>query len=333
VPPVTTAFQAGQSFGGRNLARAMAQPMIAVKTDIGDGKDPAQALKEGRAKLVALTGLATDSAAREAQRVEMDLHPMVQGWRRAVKGTCDACLGLADSSTAPAGTPLEIHPNCECVSEPVVGPSILRPSEPGGREEGMFVNELGELTNEEMDALETYTGPGYTDMNRYLRWGDKKFTADELSYLPSKIEVKDNVKRLDKCFEKVQPLENTKIVYRGTEDYKGIEVGDTVTDKGFVSTTQALSEASNFGDDRVIIECPPGTRAIDIVTNNNELGFSNSAYLNSEEEWLLPRGSRFVVTEIKKEYWDGSNWTTMQPGLPGSFRERRIVHMRLVLKK
>ncbi len=125
VPPVAVASQTGEAFGGRALGRALLGPMLGVKQAIGQGKDPAQALAEGGRELVKVVGLATDQAGREAQRVAMDLSPNIDDWRRAVKGTCDACLSAtAEGTFVPAGEPLEIHPNCECVAEPNVTTGI-----------------------------------------------------------------------------------------------------------------------------------------------------------------------------------------------------------------
>jgi hypothetical protein len=45
-----------------------------------------------------------------------------QGWQRAVTGTCGACAGdiAVEVSTNLPSIPLQVHPNCQCVTQPVV---------------------------------------------------------------------------------------------------------------------------------------------------------------------------------------------------------------------
>jgi hypothetical protein len=47
-----------------------------------------------------------------------------QGWQRAVTGTCGACAGdiAVEVSTNLPSIPLQVHPNCQCVTEPVIAP-------------------------------------------------------------------------------------------------------------------------------------------------------------------------------------------------------------------
>lgn len=113
------ALQAGTARSGKPLSKALRNPMIGVKVAIEDGKDPRLALLEGGRRLERVVGLATDTAARDALDRAQRNSRFVAGWRRAVRGTCGACMGLADESLRPAGTPLEIHPECQCVSEAV----------------------------------------------------------------------------------------------------------------------------------------------------------------------------------------------------------------------
>lgn len=118
VPTIDSSRYVGKSFGGRDLLDSLEHPVVAVLSAIGRGEpDP---LGQGRRALILNLDLDVKAAARAALQDAMVADDLIEGWRRAVAGTCGACLGASDESTLPPGTPLNIHPNCECVSEPVV---------------------------------------------------------------------------------------------------------------------------------------------------------------------------------------------------------------------
>ena len=118
--PLVDARQVGQARNGDQLRKALESPMITTKVAIKDGHSPREALAIGRSALERMVGLATDTAAREALRVGMEATPDVVGWRRAVKGTCGACMGAATGTIENDAADLDIHPNCQCVSEPAI---------------------------------------------------------------------------------------------------------------------------------------------------------------------------------------------------------------------
>lgn len=118
--PMVDARQVGKARNGDDLRKALRSPLIDVKVGIRDGKDVRVAIAEGGRTLERVVGLATDTAARESLRLASSDSPYIIGWRRAVKGTCGACMGSADGEVHSADGTLHIHPNCECVAEPVV---------------------------------------------------------------------------------------------------------------------------------------------------------------------------------------------------------------------
>lgn len=340
--PAATAFQVGTAYSGSDLARALLGPMLGVKVDIREGKDRSVAFKEGQLRLEAVAGLATDAAAREAQRVAMELNPYVEAWRRAIKGTCDACLAAtAEGTYAAPGTPLEIHPNCQCVAEPVVNRNgtVLKPSEPGGRPEGAILNELKQVGELDKIALRGYVNTEHWAVNEYLRYG--RVNPEYLTYsvpaqkFTEKL-LQGRIKFLDDILDHVQPLESPKTVFRGTDNYKDLKVGKVIRDKGYVSTSTKPS-VEQFGRDRVILELPTGTRALDINLADDELRLDA---LRGEREWLLPRDSKFVVTKIEYLDQQGNNYRLLKTGeyqntktrekfAPVSVVIHRIVHARL----
>ena len=101
--PLVIGAAAGETRTGSILAKAFRTPLIGVKLEIKDGKDVRQAVREGGKQLEKTVGLAIDDATREALRLASEQSPDVVGFQRAVKGTCEACMGLADGSTLPPG--------------------------------------------------------------------------------------------------------------------------------------------------------------------------------------------------------------------------------------
>ncbi len=111
-----------KAFGGGDLRTALRSPVIKAKTLIGEGVEPREATNRARVVLVNDVGLFIDTAARESLRQGMVDDDRIEGYVRAIKGTCAACAGMAEASVAAPGTPLEIHPGCQCVAEPVTRP-------------------------------------------------------------------------------------------------------------------------------------------------------------------------------------------------------------------
>lgn len=118
--PLIDARQVGRARNGDALRKSFRSPVIGVKIGIRDGKDSRVALAEGGRVLERMVGLATDTAARESLHLALQDSPYVLGWRRAIRGTCGACMGEADGQVKGPAHPLHIHPNCACVSEPAV---------------------------------------------------------------------------------------------------------------------------------------------------------------------------------------------------------------------
>ncbi len=116
----------GTSFADVEIRAALLRPVVLVKKLEAQGVPEGKAMMRGRNVLLRTVALATDSAVRDSLTKLYEKRPEVVGWQRAVAGTCDKCIGKADGSTLAAGTPLDIHPNCECVSEGVVRTSDLK---------------------------------------------------------------------------------------------------------------------------------------------------------------------------------------------------------------
>lgn len=106
----------GLSRDGRDLQEALKSPLIGVLAKFKEGAAPQDALAYGLNRGLRMVGDDFDHAHRTALLDAIKSDDRFTGWNRATTGTCGACLGASAEEIAN----FETHPNCECVSEPVV---------------------------------------------------------------------------------------------------------------------------------------------------------------------------------------------------------------------
>lgn len=120
-PPTTVAIDApdyvGAARDGRPLTKALNSPMIGVKAALKEGQPLSRALDAGLTRALRMLWLAVDDAARESLRAAQLADDRIIGYRRAIAGTCGACLAAA-SRTFGKGVRVKIHPGCQCIAEP-----------------------------------------------------------------------------------------------------------------------------------------------------------------------------------------------------------------------
>lgn len=139
------------------------------------------------------------------------------------------------------------------------------------------------LTAGQKESVESYANDGFTDVNTYHRTGEIQGTL-------SKEAVQSITRHLDKLIASGRLTED-KVLYRGVDAqyFKGVQVGSTLSDKGFLSTTRDLSVTRGFGHGALLeISVPKGTHALD-MDHHNQMG---------EQEILLRRGAKLRVTSI-----------------------------------
>lgn len=167
----------------------------------------------------------------------------------------------------------------------------------GGRGGGSGISspvssEPKELTEEEIQSIKEYTGGAYSTINHGLRDGTK-LTKDD----------KENIKNLDRVLENNKTTEDI-TVYRGFSDVSQIqnaEVGGTITDKGYVSTSTSEKAAKGFSrgtDDKgkmyiAEITIPKGSSVADV---NKLIGTSSAK--SKESEMLIGKNAKFDVNKI-----------------------------------
>lgn len=117
-PPVDPEAFSGEALG-QDLVEALTGPVITAKIAIGDGRAD-EAMELGLNRLLRFAELSADTAARASLSEAIRADDRIRGWRRAVRGTCGACLGAATGDLAGDSETMDVHPGCQCVSEPEV---------------------------------------------------------------------------------------------------------------------------------------------------------------------------------------------------------------------
>jgi hypothetical protein len=263
-PPALSVWD--KAFGGGDLREGLRSAVIKTKVAIGEGEDPQRATRNSKAILVSDVGLFIDTAARESLRQGMEMDDRIVGYQRALKGTCGACAGnvAVETSVELPSIPLRIHPNCQCVTEPVVT--------------GRPANHLNptKLSSRNANAMQRYVGtPRSVDINNALR-GLVRETEG----------LKADRAALDLAFQEAGPLGEMVQAFRATAGLPpGVQAGRTFTEKGFSSTT-AFEDIVAEGDVFWSLRIDPRVRG---VWGQNPV----------EGELVLERGCRYVVETIK----------------------------------
>ena len=114
-------------------------------------------------------------------------------------------------------------------------------------------------TERQKDELERYSINDNPDVNEYLREGNVDNT------IRTEEEVKQGVKDLDNLIDN-NTINSDKTLFRGADEYKNAQIGDTIRDKGFMSTSSDNETAEIFSENTVLeIELPSGSHAIDVT--------------------------------------------------------------------
>lgn len=168
-----------------------------------------------------------------------------------------------------------------------------------GKEEKEFTEKTSEqyketLNEKEIEAIQEYQGAAYADINKGLRT-DGNLSKDD----------KETIKNLDNALEN-NKLDRDTVLYRGLKQNEvdklmNTKEGQTITDKGYQSTSTAKNVASSFarndyqnGPKSVIAKynVPKGTNAIHVPSMNRSTG--TKSIKDKEKEVLLGRNTKTV---------------------------------------
>lgn len=123
VEQVARMLAAGGISPPKDLGVPVTGPPLTLERTIGDvWRSTAQLPSTARrAALERIIDQSLTNAWRDGMHAAMAAAPEVIGWRRVARaGCCGACLALADGRMIPLDVPLDGHPHCHCVAEPVI---------------------------------------------------------------------------------------------------------------------------------------------------------------------------------------------------------------------
>jgi hypothetical protein len=292
-PPALSVWD--KAFGGGDLREALRSAVIKTKVAIGEGDDPREATNRNRIVLVNDVGLFIDTAARESLRQGMEMDERIVGYQRALKGTCGACAGnvAVETSVELPSIPLRIHPNCQCVTEPVVQPRRGRPSET------------------QQAAIQWYeTGYGVEDMTALrVASGDiTKLGAEAQARVRNLTNVIDaNTERAPTLYRVVDnaklPAEIRTALFGRGREFRDWGLNATSANEQFPATwIRSLAEVGNRVKKPVIFRINGG-RGMDVEKLAKRLGWEidegPGAGAGVKEWWLRP-GTKYRVTSSRK---------------------------------
>jgi hypothetical protein len=310
---------------GTALAKGLEQGLTPKETsrminEIID--DPQQAL------LIAQTE--TSRAVSIAARDEYETAQVEQVEWLVAEG-CEECQDNADASpigideTFPSGdSEPPAHPNCMCALAPYFSDTAPTPDTNVAEDYSNLdpvvdtpdvINTMnqqrdaGYLASEaQVNSIADYmSGSGmYSTVNTYLRegaWG--RYTP-----VREQVQAQQVINHLDEVITQAPKLAKDTLTYRGiwgqkeTAFFTGLKPGDTFTDSAFVSTSLNEQIAKNFArydkaNGGVILEIvnPKGTTGVFPIAQRVTVTEKQVA-VNSENEWLLPRNTKFEVISV-----------------------------------
>lgn len=121
-PPLEADRYVGLARDGRPLTRSLNAPLIGLRAGLSAGLPAEEVLRAGLPRAVRQVGVDFDHSHRQALLDGMEADKRIEGWQRAVRGTCGACVGdiAIEVSVNLPSVPLLVHPYCQCVTVPVV---------------------------------------------------------------------------------------------------------------------------------------------------------------------------------------------------------------------
>lgn len=166
--------------------------------------------------------------------------------------------------------------------------------------ESLDVRNLG-LSDETMQGVYAYTGSEYAEVNRGLRSGELGGKKGLLGFLKSESKKEEIVSALDNAMKK-SIVKETFTTYRGIylqgsalKQYLFAKPGDSIEDKGFVSTS-TNPKKSFSGNIQMEITVAKGTRGV--------ISVNGISRYKDEDEVVLDRGGTFKIISVE----DKSNY-------------------------
>lgn len=157
------------------------------------------------------------------------------------------------------------------------------------------ISKSGEYTSDQQAAVHSYAGSSYKYLNRYLRKGGQSN--------PGSTPHADKWQKMADLLHEALNLTRTKrdvVVYRGVKPgaIPPLQVGDEITDDGFISTSMDPGEAQGFGQGyHSDTGAKPTVFQVSVPAGTNALRANED-----EHELVLGPGSTMRVVSIENGF-------------------------------
>jgi hypothetical protein len=159
--------------------------------------------------------------------------------------------------------------------------------------------------------LEQYANTGYEPINKYLR--TSQWDTNNSSEI-KKEEFSEYVSNLDNLVSRTEtPRDFTLFRAASDTNFTNLKVGDTFSDRGFVSTTVDSAQLKDFlpknGSGVTLeINLPAQSKALSIQKYYKDAVYGEKpmSYILAENEYILPRLTNFQVTGIEEVNYGAS---------------------------
>jgi hypothetical protein len=316
-PPALSVWD--KAFGGGDLREGLRSAVIKTKQAIGEGDDPREATNRNRIVLVNDVGLFIDTAARESLRQGMEMDDRIVGYQRALKGTCGACAGnvAVETSVELPSIPLRIHPNCQCVTEPVMR---ARAADKTKRE-----GNLGSWEKAYNDAVKgidrVHIYPKDTAVSRVSV--NPRLRTAQANFDPFKREIQLSAKAnpdaktlLHELGHKLdEAMASNRMSYASMEARKG----GTPAMKAFVSACRKSDAYKRIGEARALVGQAPYWRQ------------ANEMFARAYAQWVgkrgrIPNGTNWSKMERDAgTQWEAEDFKPIAKALEDLFREQGLL--------
>lgn len=351
ITPARTSDVVGFDPFGRTVGELLGTVPAATYTILGQGRPLPEALEIASVTARALAVSVVRDAAREALSRTFASAPEVRAWKWLSRGTCGACMAADDGSDREPGPPMLVHPNCQCVAEPVFEPQPALEATADWAEQTWLATpsaympeglsrDLEAVWGEMTSALRHYQELGFEDVNTFLRSGGDviALNLEELAarlrllradpFLLEDASLSERlsgiIRSIDLALE-LQAVPETIATYRGVgldafrkalaELGAGDDltklVGATLREDGFLSTSLEGTVVNFAVEMRMTVEA--GTPAFYMGRVPGIVGGQSLGPV--ERELLLGRGLELTITSVERR---GERWfvevTVRRPG-------------------
>lgn len=235
--------------------------------------------------------------------VELILPEITEDMTEAQIYAIDVELGLIDSEKAENYSPQQARDGDGKWTDGGGGGGSVKPYNGKNSDSASkyIKDNYGDVTysDDELRVINNYTGSMYARMNRTLRGKD---ATHPISETPERAkQTNDHIKVMDQAIAKTK-LKSDQTLWRAATSSTQIKVGQTISDKGYGSTSMREQVADVFLGQNMSSSKKPVQYIMKINAKKGQTGiFAQNARNNSyENEFILPHDVEYKVTKVKK---------------------------------